>query len=395
MTANYSGVYLIACAGVLIAARAARPSTGTGTHSLRGLGRALGETAFRFGALLVLAFTVWWAGHGFAVTGPLSETSFAGMKNSALAIRVLGRGQIARSVIDFAHTHLPEPAPLRGLLFQVSHNRLGQEAFLMGERSQFGWPSFFPTAYALKSTPVELGLTGLLLALLAGGVLSLARGGRTVDPAMAALAVCAGTYVGLLLTSHIDIGHRFLLPVYPLVILAACDRIGLLLNGRRGLFAMAGIALVGAQAVSAASVWPHSLSYFNALAGGPVNGWHQLVDSSIDWGQDLPALARVLNSASDKPTALSYFGSAVPAAYGVRADDIRALTRPPDEYERVAISVTHLQGLYVKGTDAFRWFLDQMPSARAGYSIFVYDLDTPERRAAFRAAAAAITSGGR
>jgi len=213
--------------------------------------------------------------------------------------------------------------------------------------------------------------------------------------AVATLAVCGGTYVALLLTSHIDIGHRFLLPVYPLAILAACDRIGLLLNGRRALFAMAAIGLVGAQAVSAASVWPHSLSYFNALAGGPGNGWHQLVDSSIDWGQDLPALARVLNSASDKATALSYFGSAVPAAYGVRADDIRALTRPPDEYERVAISVTHLQGLYVKGTDAFRWFLDQTPSARAGYSIFVYDLDTPERRAAFRAAVAAITSGGR
>jgi hypothetical protein len=60
----------------------------------------------------------------------------------------------------------------------------------------------------------------------------------------------------------------------------------------------------------------------------------------------------------------------------------------------VAISVTHLQGLYVKGTDAFRSFLVETPSARAGYTILVYDLDTPERRAAFRAAVAAITSGG-
>jgi hypothetical protein len=39
------------------------------------------------------------------------------------------------------------------------------------------------------------------------------------------------------------------------------------------------------------AIRPHYLAYFNVLAGGPANGWRHLVDSSLDWGQDLPGLA--------------------------------------------------------------------------------------------------------
>jgi hypothetical protein len=34
-------------------------------------------------------------------------------------------------------------------------------------------------------------------------------------------------------------------------------------------------------------VYPHSLSYFNELAGGPKNGPAHLLNSNVDWGQDL------------------------------------------------------------------------------------------------------------
>ena len=41
---------------------------------------------------------------------------------------------------------------------------------------------------------------------------------------------------------------------------------------------------------SALSVFPHSLSYFNALAGGPRNAWRYFLESNLDWGQDGYAL---------------------------------------------------------------------------------------------------------
>ena len=37
---------------------------------------------------------------------------------------------------------------------------------------------------------------------------------------------------------------------------------------------------------------PYYLAYFNQLAGGPSGGYRVLVDSNLDWGQDLPGLVR-------------------------------------------------------------------------------------------------------
>ena len=39
--------------------------------------------------------------------------------------------------------------------------------------------------------------------------------------------------------------------------------------------------------ISSLSVVPHSMSYFNAMSGGPGNGTKHLANSNTDWGQDL------------------------------------------------------------------------------------------------------------
>jgi hypothetical protein len=53
----------------------------------------------------------------------------------------------------------------------------------------------------------------------------------------------------------------------------------------------------------------------------------------------------------------------------------------------VAISATHLVGVYLTG-DPFGRFRDVAPSARAGYSILLYDTRRFEVRDALNAAAA-------
>ncbi|MCZ7668397.1 MAG: hypothetical protein M5U34_14995 [Chloroflexi bacterium] len=57
---------------------------------------------------------------------------------------------------------------------------------------------------------------------------------------------------------------------------------------------------------------PHFLSYFNRLAGGPDNGWRALVDSNIDWGQDLGSLKLWLDENGVETVWLSYFGEGRP-----------------------------------------------------------------------------------
>jgi hypothetical protein len=81
--------------------------------------------------------------------------------------------------------------------------------------------------------------------------------------------------------------------------------------------------LLLALAFESWSVRPHYLAFFNALAGGPANGYRHLVDSSLDWGQDLPGLKRWLDreraSGSSEPVFLSYFGTGDPELYGIRS----------------------------------------------------------------------------
>jgi hypothetical protein len=144
--------------------------------------------------------------------------------------------------------------------------------------------------------------------------------------------------------------------------------------------------LVALQAFSAASIAPHDLSYFNAAAGGPANGYLRLADSNVDWGQDLPALEQQLTRAGAKHVLLSYFGTAPIDAYGVHADRWTGpVDAPFDRWDWVAISATHLDGVFLPG-DPFAAFRAIAPAARAGYSIFLYSTDRDDVRRAMAAA---------
>ncbi len=78
----------------------------------------------------------------------------------------------------------------------------------------------------------------------------------------------------------------------------------------RGLVALA----VLLSAVEAVWFWPNYLAYFNLLIGGPRNGYKHLVDSSLDWTQDVKELKRWLDahptdSQPPRQVYVSLFGS--------------------------------------------------------------------------------------
>jgi hypothetical protein len=102
--------------------------------------------------------------------------------------------------------------------------------------------------------------------------------------------------------------------------------------------ALAVAGLVG-QAVAVASVHPNELTYFNALAGGPLGGRAVLADSNLDWGQGLKSLARLQH---DRPgfrdLTLYYFGDTHPRHYWVVGtchviDANGSPPGPPDRFE--------------------------------------------------------------
>jgi hypothetical protein len=237
-----------------------------------------------------------------------------------------------------------------GFLFGYANTVVGAQAraaFLASEHSTTGWWQFFPLAFVWKSTPAEL-LGGVLAGVAAVRALWL----RAWRAEWAPLLVFAALYGGAALTSHLNIGHRHLLPLYPVLFVAAAAVLARLPRLRL----VAAAALVSSQALSAALAYPHYLAYFNRPSGGPELAWRKLVDSSLDWGQDLPALKTWLDThrvGSDEPVFLSYFGSGDPGYYGIRATRLPFVNGFKIRHRRAelrpgiyALSATMLQLVY-------------------------------------------------
>jgi hypothetical protein len=136
-------------------------------------------------------------------------------------------------------------------------------------------------------------------------------------------------------------------------------------------------------------IHPHYLAYFNELIGGPDNGYRYLVDSNLDWGQDLKGLGLYMRERNIEKVHLSYFGAADPHNYGIRYEWMPSYYLPNDYLNDkgqitpfripdsgiVAISATNLQNLYFTDKTFYDWLKRYDPVEKIGYSIFIYDLD--------------------
>ena len=225
--------------------------------------------------------------------------------------------------------------------------------------------------------------------------------------------------------TNINLGLRYVLPVFPYLFIAA----GKVVPWARGMAepvtrAVAlGLIRVLLAMTAASTLWIHPsyLAYFNLVSGGPAHGSEHLIDSNLDWGQDLVTLKRwVEKHAPGERIGLAYFGQINPDIFLLRSkqggrerplnwylppplpgrmDDwpprYRAHLSPP-QAGLYAVSASLVRGLPWRVYDsghwapwsarefAFAYFQDLTPVERVGYSIFVYRLtdEDAERLAA-------------
>ncbi|MCA9173627.1 MAG: glycosyltransferase family 39 protein [Planctomycetales bacterium] len=262
-----------------------------------------------------------------------------------------------------------QPAPLHGLGVQLAHNQRGHQAYLMGNFSMSGWWYYYPATMLLKSTPAEW----LLMVLAGFGVAQLVRT-KTDDLTLHTFAIAGVVLMALAMRSRICIGQRYVLPVYPLLIVLGCCWNGGL---SRRMHALALGLLVLVQVFSSTAIAPHQLAYFSPLIGTSDRSAF-LVDSNLDWGQDLPALRQQLERLEAQNTILQYFGSAIPEHYGVHGTPLMDI-HPTElsRYDTIAVSATFLQGGYSFGRDPFHALRTCQPAAMAGHSIYIYSLRDP------------------
>jgi hypothetical protein len=307
-------------------------------------------------ALLIALVTVW-AAYRFHV-GPVTfrNGSLAGPYGRSNTVIV----PVQRPVN--ATLRLPAPEYIAGLSGVAQHAVRGQPAFLLGEvRKYGGWTQYFPIVVALKWPP-----TVWMLA--AAAVYLLATRRRRVSGELAVLMVFPAVFFGLAMMAKLNVGDRYVLPVYPFLLLL-CAAVW---DGARAqpIAVVVVAATVAIQAVDLARYAPDYLSYLNPLVPAD-NAYLWLSDSNLDWGQGLIALRRYEREYPNDTFRLAYFGGVDPRSYGVRAETLGESDKGTG---KVIVSATHLSGQYLKDPMAYRWLLRYPRHALLNHTLVVFDV---------------------
>ena len=354
-----------------------------------------------------------WAAYGFR---------YEGTPDSAVRLPIdywtrQMRKVAAREDLGAEHAHVSEemllralderkPSPMEHAIALLREHRLLPEAFLYGlayqsamipQRINFAnglplksgeWAWYYPFVLAVKTPCVTLGLLLMGLGGLAVAAVRRRWAGEYHGRALLVLVPPSIMLAGAIGSGYVT-AYRHLLPIVPFVGVF----VGWMVGGSswrvaKGMAAMLVVALLTLETLA---VRPYFLSFFNAFVGGTKGGFDLLSADNLDWGQGLVALREWMDAEDVEQVNLAYYGTADPAAYGVRAIPLRgsfhmtipgagsmgAVARPPQLPGYVAISVTYLQGTYLPpGDAAFYAFLrDRKPVAFVGGSIIVYWLD--------------------
>ena len=372
-------------------------------------GRQLVREASMLVVQLVVALYVLNAGYGFDGTGQrLGDFEFVSKLLTGRAAPDDADVVTGNRYRDGVWGALPMPFPRQYLLGIDVQRRdfeaFGRPSYLRGRFQDHGWWYYYLYAMGIK---VPLGTWGLIL-LTAYARVALGRpqaatsskdtggGGPQGDGLLWGLPLL----LLLLVSSQTGFSHhfRYALPALPFLFIGISQTAEHVRSAPVG-FGRLALSCGVLSVVSTLFCFPHELSYFNELVGGPLRGHAHLINSNIDWGQDLWKLKRQRAAEPDpRPLRLAYYGYLDAAALGLefrlppRRSELQGTgpgdgsgNLPPGRY---AVSVNFLRGYpFAAGTgtgqmatvdvDDFSYFLERDPVAYAGYSLYIYDV--PER----------------
>ena len=332
------------------------------------------EALTQFIIILLAGLVTVWAGYGFdlqTIQGSIPQ-------------RYLGEGGRAEDyykAFEAAMPFSPEtsswlwnklPLPLTSYaitwFYSLNLNKNSSWAYLLGENIQGSWWYYFPIAFLFK-TPLWL-IIALLLAIFFFRLRSLRE--DWFVPLLGTVVLFA-----LQMTSSINYGIRHLLHVYGFLLILV-GVLGLYLT-KKWLRIAVSILLLWAI-LSSLAAYPEYISYFNALALG--KGEHILLDSNLDFGQDLMLLGKWVDQNNISTIQLSYYGTADPDYFVPNHTYLASVLGrgiPLQESCSVqpgyaAISLTNLYAVYFENKSCFAQLRDTEPLRRIGGSINVYNI---------------------
>ncbi len=375
LAAKHSGLLIFPILGLLALAEVlgGRPPRSEPNADPTKKLEARGRQALRLAsALLVIGgigFAVLWAFYAFRfqarpgnlkMTPPITEFT-----------KYLKHPLESRIFLELERRRLLPESYLNGLAFHVAAHK--SPTFVLGKFYSEGRWFYFPAAFIIKST---LGF--LLLLLLTLGARRLYR--VELRREVLFIAIPAGIYFAVSLTSGLNIGLRHILPVYPFfLVLAGVGGWTLMKQHRRWTYVVA--ALLAFHVVSSLRSFPDYLAYSNEAWGGPAKTYRVLTDSNVDWGQGLKAAKRYLDRRRITECWLAYMWTPDPRYYHIPCKLLHAsgfgddseVAAPQIVQGTVLIGATDI-GLGGPGElNPYEPFLRTRPVANIGGCILVFE----------------------
>jgi 4-amino-4-deoxy-L-arabinose transferase-like glycosyltransferase len=266
-------------------------------------------------------------------------------------------------------SHLWLPRELKdlvnGIVAVEAHNNSGHLSYLLGQVRLTGWWYFYLVALAVK-TPIPLLIAGPI----GMGWLALCGWRRRDSWALAPLAIVIAILVFASAVSRINIGIRHILILYPFFALG-----GAYLTVRiwRAVRAPSTGAPAAAAALAIALAWelsplwrayPDYLPYFNETVGARPE--RVLVDSDLDWGQDLHRLELRVAQLHIGHLNLAYRGTA-----DLRREPLPQVhILPPKERTIGWVAISELAR--TRNLSDYAWLDGYRPLERVGKTIDLY-----------------------
>jgi tetratricopeptide (TPR) repeat protein len=284
---------------------------------------------------------------------------------------------ISLMVVALCYGFTSVPAYFSGLK-QVYNEvkRGGYFCYLAGRYNNTGWWYYYIVALLVK-TPLPA-----LVLFVATLIMFFQKKALQAEDAVALM--CFGVFFLTASLGNKQIGLRYILPVFPFMFFLMGKAVARNIHGKPIAVKAIFILLLIWYVVTSLRTFPHYLPYFNELAGGPENGSKYLLDSNIDWGQDLIGLRKFLQQEERPEIILAYFGSASPRAYNItyqnlssynlsgRKEDTVNSLYPKKEY--FVISINIFKGLVLSNRNMFSWLEDRPVVKKIGYTLYLYDI---------------------
>jgi hypothetical protein len=261
-------------------------------------------------------------------------------------------------------------------------NPYDKPQFLLGNFSSTGWWYYYLVAFVLK-TPIGT----LILLFFSGAILYRGisrKGGIEIGRKRAyfhliSLFIFVFLFLAISCASKINLGVRYILPIFPFIYTLIPLAMHYYYSSRK-------VSSVRTFALSCVIVWilsstirthPSYLSYFNELIGNQRNADKYLIDSNLDWGQDLRRLVAWVNENNLTRIHVDYFGGGEPAYYlGSTAVPWRPSHTREEGYYAISRHHYRTSSIYSnRGIDYERYLANAEYITTIGGSIYVFRVE--------------------